>query len=241
MSGVSGALGGAVLETILDQKLIDPKELLISSFSSKGPIFDRARAAGIEIRHGDVRNPATLVKSYAGADALFLVSYPSVGEERFKYHKNAIDAAKTAGVKHILYTSLTWGGPSGESSLAGVFTAHRHTMDYLKTSGLTYTFIREAVYAHLWNNFAGFLDVNQTGPFEVVISNDGPHHWANRRELGEATAKIVADYVSYPLLPRGTKLLTSFLQAKLPQPTNQPYRPTLVLHRRDRQNVRRTQ
>lgn len=142
--------------------------------------------------------PETLVDSYAEADALFLVSYPSVGEERFKYHKVAIDAAKEAGVKHILYTSLTWGGPSGESSVADVFKAHLKTMNYLKASGLDWTIIREPTYAHLWNNFAGFLQLDTAGDFEVVVSNEDPTHFANRKELGEATAKIVANWVNIP-------------------------------------------
>jgi len=35
------------------------------------------------------------------------VSVPSLEDEaRFSAHKNAIDAAKAAGVKHIYYTSL---------------------------------------------------------------------------------------------------------------------------------------
>lgn len=82
------------------------------------------------------------------------------------------------------------------SSVAGVFQAHLKTMDYLKASGLNWTIIREPTYAHLWNNFAGFLRLDTEGDFEVVVSNDGKHHWADRKELGEATAKIVANWVS---------------------------------------------
>lgn len=76
-------------------------------------MLDLARAAGIEIRLGDMTKPSSLISSYRGASALFLVSYPSIGEERFKYHKIAIDAAKEAGIKHVLYMSLTWGGEKG--------------------------------------------------------------------------------------------------------------------------------
>jgi NAD(P)H dehydrogenase (quinone) len=94
------------LKTILDEKLVPPSSLCISSYSSTGQLLDRAKTAGNEIKYGDMTKPETLVDSYSGADALFLVSYPSVGEERFKYHKVAIDAAKKASVKHILYTSL---------------------------------------------------------------------------------------------------------------------------------------
>lgn len=127
---------------------------------------------------------------------MFLVSYPSVGEERFHLHRNAIDAAKEVGVQHVLYTSLSFGGPSGERSVAGVMQAHIKTVEYLKASGLKWTILRFPTYLHLWNNFAGFLDLNSKGDTEVVFPDDGPNTWANREELGEATGKLLARWVS---------------------------------------------
>lgn len=124
-----------------------------------------------------------------------MVSYPSVGEERFTFHRNAIDAAKAAGVKHVLYTSLTFGGIAGEQSVAGVTQAHIHTVDYLKKSGLAWTILRYATYDHLWNNFAGFLRLEETGETEIVLPEDGPNHWASREDMGEATAKVIANWV----------------------------------------------
>jgi NAD(P)H dehydrogenase (quinone) len=101
------------------------------------------------------------------------------------------------GVKHVIYTSLSWGGPRGEESVAGVLQAHLKTVKYLKESGLTWTIIREATYSHLWNNLAGFLKLD--GPAnevqEVIIPGDGPNHWANREELGIATGRIVGNWV----------------------------------------------
>jgi NAD(P)H dehydrogenase (quinone) len=181
-----------VLKTILDQNLLSPEDFRISSSSNRSA---STGAVGIEIRYGDMQKPETLVQSFAGADALFLVSYPSVGEERYELHRNAIDAAKKAGVKHIIYTSLTFGGVSGEHSTAGVMQAHLKTMQYLKTCGLSWTVIREATYAHLWNNFAGFLRPDEDGDFDAVVSQDGPNSWASREDLGEGTAKIVARWV----------------------------------------------
>jgi NAD(P)H dehydrogenase (quinone) len=183
-----------VLETILHQNLMAPSSIRISS-SSNRVTSTKAKTVGIEVRYGDMTKPETLIQSFAGADAVFLVSYPSVGEERFKLHQNAIDAAKKAGVKHIIYTSLTFGGVEGEHSTAGVMNAHLKTVQYLKSSGLSWTVVREATYAHLWNNFAGFLRLDDTGECDVVVSHDGLNSWASRQDLGEATAKIVACWV----------------------------------------------
>lgn len=193
-SGTSGGLGSVVLETILDQKLLDPKDMRLSTYSGKTQ-SSKAIAAGIEVRRGDMREPETLLHAFEGASTLFLVSYPSVGAERYELHRNAIDAAKKAGVKHIIYTSLTFGGIEGEETIAGVMEAHLNTTKYLKASGLTWTIVREAIYAHLWNNFAGFLRLEGKDEFDVIISADGPNSWASREDLGEGTAQIVARWV----------------------------------------------
>lgn len=153
---------------------------------------------GIEIRKGNLYEPSTLEKSYSGADVLFLVSFPSMGEERFTLHRNAIDAAKAVGVRHIIYTSLSFcGGAEGTSSVAQVAQAHLKTEAYLKASGLTYTILRMACYAHMWNNYVGFLNLSgdPEATLEAVMPNDGLEHWANRVELGEGAAYVIANWV----------------------------------------------
>jgi uncharacterized protein YbjT (DUF2867 family) len=185
---------------------MSPNKIRISSASGK-TASQLAIGAGIDVRKGDITDPTTLVAAFQGSDALFLVSYPSVGMERFEYHRNAIDAAKQAGVKHILYTSLSWGGPTGEKSIASVLHAHIKTVEYLKQSGLTWTILRYATYNHLWTNVAGFLRLeDKTRDADVVIPHDGPNHFASRKEMGEATARVLAEWVSitFPFNLRST-------------------------------------
>ncbi len=61
---------------------------------------------GVETRQTNFNNADGLSEAFKGADALALISMPFVGAKRQKAHKNAIDAAKAAGVKQIIYTSL---------------------------------------------------------------------------------------------------------------------------------------
>ena len=118
LTGTSGNLGSRVLTSLLQDKLLPPSEIIISS-SNPDKVPQIAKQHNVEMRTGDFSKPASLQATFAGADALFLVSYPSPSVERWLYHKNAIDAAQDAGVKTIIYASLMFGGETGMESVAG--------------------------------------------------------------------------------------------------------------------------
>ncbi|CEJ93541.1 hypothetical protein VHEMI09122 [[Torrubiella] hemipterigena] len=233
LTGTTGGIGSTALQTILDRKLVPISDLCISAYNTAG-IPAHIKETGIAIRTGNLYEPETLEKSYTGAEALFLVSFPSMGEERFTLHKNAIDAAKAVGIRHIIYTSLSFGGGGSNdqkprTSIAQVAQAHIRTEAYIGESGLTYTIIRMATYAHLWNNYAGFLnlsasninDATAAAPLQAVLPGDGPAHWANRADLGEATGIIIANWKRYinrvitltgPELISGADFVTKFVK-----------------------------
>nr|WP_257792789.1 NmrA family NAD(P)-binding protein [Sorangium cellulosum] len=85
---------------------------------------------------------------------------------RVASHKNAIDAAVKAGVRHIYYTSLAF----GRESKAAVMRAHLDTEAYLRARGITYTILREGVYMESFPVFLGFFGA---GHDEVVVPGDG--------------------------------------------------------------------
>jgi len=141
----------------------------------------------VEIRGGDFTKPETLVQAFKGADKLFLVSVPSFEDEyRVSTHRNAINAAKAAGVKHIYYTSLA----IASSSTAAVMQAHLHTEQLLKESGLTYTILREGTYTDTFPVFLGFFQNSDT---EVVLpSSKGGVPFVAWDDLAIANAKLLA-------------------------------------------------
>lgn len=105
LTGTTGNLGSRTLQHLLT--LIPASDIIISVFNPASSKHDELKKKGVEVRAGDFNRPETLVNAFKGAEKLFLVSVPSFGiDERFNAHRNAIDAAKTAGIKHIFYTSL---------------------------------------------------------------------------------------------------------------------------------------
>lgn len=62
---------------------------------------------------------------------------------RLQEHLDFIDAAKEAGVKHIIYTSFYNANPKATFTLT---RGHAATEQYIKEKGLTYTFLRDNFY-----------------------------------------------------------------------------------------------
>ena len=66
---------------------------------------EKAKALAGEARAFDYDQPEILGRALAGIDTLLLISSNEIGQ-RVAQHKNVIAAAKAAGVKRIVYTSL---------------------------------------------------------------------------------------------------------------------------------------
>ncbi len=203
LTGTSGNLGSQVLQKILEKKLISPTDLIISS-SNPNQLSAITKQYGIEARYGDFKNRESLKQAFAGADVMFLVSHPSPGIERVELHKNAIEAARDAGVKTVVYTSMMYGGETGLKSVIGVQQGHIHTVNYLAQSGIDHIIIREGVYAQYWEYFAATragIEFDMFGdndnPFEWVIPNDGAIALVDWTDLAEGTAIVLAEHEKY--------------------------------------------
>src|SRR4051812_36293923 len=101
VTAASGALGRLVLAELLKSV---PAERIIAGARDTGALADLAKR-GVTVRAVDYTKPATLDAALAGIDRVLLISSNAVGQ-RFAQHKNAIDAAKRAGVSLLAYTSI---------------------------------------------------------------------------------------------------------------------------------------
>jgi uncharacterized protein YbjT (DUF2867 family) len=203
LTSTTGKLGGATLAAILEHNLIPPSQLVIcTSSDTTSTKFTAFKEQCIQIRSFDFNNPNPIV--FEGCTKLFLVSTPAIqldfnnvplGQGREKHHFAAINAAKSAGVKHVIYTSLAFGSDSG----AGVMRAHLRTEAYLKElqekEGMKVTVIREGLYNSSWPLYLGYFDVGKgkEGRDEIVLAGDGKISWTSIEDLGLGTALVLAD------------------------------------------------
>jgi len=138
VSGASGQFGHAAASQLLDMG-----EEVIALSRNVDKIADLAER-GADVRAADFDSPDGLEEAMAGGDKLLLISTTLVGQ-RARQHGNAIDAAKKAGVKHIVYTSLLGVRRPGNPSVEGF--DHIATEELLEQSGVPYTFLRNSLYA----------------------------------------------------------------------------------------------
>ncbi len=115
VTGAAGPFGRTVVETLLARGA----KQIVAITRAPDKLADLA-AKGVTIRAGDFDDPKSLDAAFAGIDRLLIVSTDKVGQPgaRFAQHKAAVEAAKRAGVKHILYTSIPSPYPSSAAQVA---------------------------------------------------------------------------------------------------------------------------
>lgn len=106
--GATGAQGGGLVRAILHH----PESGFVARAVTRDPNSDKSKALaalGAEVVQGDVDDPESLKRAFAGAYGVFGVTFFwdhfSPAKET-QQAKNIADAAKAAGVKHYIWSSL---------------------------------------------------------------------------------------------------------------------------------------
>ncbi|MFK4811139.1 SDR family oxidoreductase [Devosia sp. ZW T5_3] len=140
VTGASGQFGRLAVEELLARGATK----LIAGTRDPAKLADLA-ARGVEVRQLDFDDKASLAAGFAGVDRVLLISTDAVGN-RVAQHKNAVEAAKAAGVKHVVYTSAPNPRPNPGT---GVSPEHYWTEVAIAAAGLDFTFLRNHIYAEI--------------------------------------------------------------------------------------------
>lgn len=142
ISGAGGQLGQLVAQELKARGAVANVTL-----ASRDPA--KIADLGFKTVRADFDDAASLAAAYAGADVVLFLSGDAPNEIRTPQHYRAIDAAKAAGVKRIVYTSFT---NASYDSLFDFATSHADTEAYLKKSGVAYTVLRNNQYIENLNS-----------------------------------------------------------------------------------------
>ncbi|TYL55010.1 SDR family oxidoreductase [Nocardioides sp. BGMRC 2183] len=141
VTGASGQLGRLVADQLL--ATVDPAEVVL--LTRDPATLAHYAERGAAVRAADFSRPEGLVEAFDGVERMLLISTDAVGA-RVEGHRAAIDAAAEAGVRHIAYTSVP--EPTTDNP-AGVVPDHAATEEALRASGLSWTMLRNNLYAEM--------------------------------------------------------------------------------------------
>jgi len=180
---VTGATGGLGHETIDCLLTTTPATEIAALVRDANKATDLVQQ-GVDVRQADYFDYPALVQAFRGIEKVLLVSAVAF-TDRLSQHRNVIDAAKEAGVKHLFYTSIQ---RSSDFVMPEVTESDLATEAYLKASGLVYTILKNGYYFE----GLGYLIGTEVPAAELrVPAGEGRIAFVKRTELAAVTAALL--------------------------------------------------
>jgi len=176
ITGATGQLGRLVVEKLKAKTSASDIVALARSTA-------KAAGLGVAAREADYDKPETLGRALDGADTLLLISSSEVGK-RATQHRAVIEAAKKAGVRRIVYTSLL----HADTSPLSLAEEHLATEAELKASGIAFTILRNGWYTE---NYTGSIPGALAGGALLGSAGEGKVSSATRADFAEAAVAVL--------------------------------------------------
>lgn len=178
VTGATGNVGSALINALRKSARASD---VVAAVHAGGRGID-----GVASRTVDFADPRSLQNAMDGIGTLFLLL--PLAETMVSWTKNAVDAAKKAGVKHIVRLS---GVGAAANSPYLILRSHGEADDYLKASGIGYTILQPVSFMQNFVNYNSH-SIKQDGAFYQAQA-DGKVSFIDVRDIGEVAAAIVQD------------------------------------------------
>lgn len=182
VTGATGHLGGGIVDFLLKSTPASD----VAALARDPEKVRRFAERGVDVRQGDYFDRQSLSKAFAGVEKLFVVAAVTF-TDRLAQHRNLIDAASEAGVKHIFYTGVQ--KPEGSAfRMSQVTEWEAETEKLIRGSGMHFTILRNTLYLDTLDFLLGdrVLTEGIRGP-----GGDVPAAMAARSDLAEASALLL--------------------------------------------------
>ncbi len=171
--GATGAQGGSLVDAILNDRESNFKVRAITRNANSEKSLELKRK-GAEVVQADLDDQQSLVKAFKGAYGAFCVTFfwEHFSPEKEKQQaKNMAEAAKEAGIKHVIWSTLedtrNW-VPLDDDRMPTLMDHYKvphldakgESNKYFEDSGVPYTLLHTSFY---WDNFINFGMAPQKG------------------------------------------------------------------------------
>lgn len=143
LTGSTGRLGGRVARRLAEAGM--PQRLLVRDLA-RAPRLEQADAVVATFADG-----AAVRQALAGIEVVLMIS-AAEAPGRVAEHIAFVDAAAAAGVKQLVYTSFVGASPTATFTLA---RDHHATEQHIRKSGMSFTFLRDNLYADFLAGMVG--------------------------------------------------------------------------------------
>lgn len=184
VTGATGNIGRKTLQHLLRR---NPASDLVGLARDPAKAADLV-AEGIEIRQGDYFDYDALVRVFADIEKVMLVSATAF-TDRNAQHQNVINAARQAGVKHIVYMPIIRKAGSA-FVLPQVTEQDLFVEQLLKASGLTWTLVQHPPFLESLEFYIGGK-AYETGVH--APAGGGKAGYACRDDLAEAHSVVLSE------------------------------------------------
>lgn len=175
VTGATGTIGTALVGALRARGA----DLTVMS-SRPGTAVD-----GVRTVTGNFADPASLARAFAGIDTLFLLLPLVPGKLQLARH--AVQAARDAGVRHIVRSSGAGADPGSPVSIARL----QGEIDQMVIdSGIAYTLLRPNSFMQNWVTFNA--QAVRAGT-HFAPHGSGAASLVDARDIGEAAAAVLAD------------------------------------------------
>lgn len=196
VTGAAGHLGRLVIKHLIESQNVSPSDIVAGSRDT-AKLADLAEQ-GVGTRRVDFDDKASLEAAFSGIDRLLIVSTDELGApgKRLAQHTGAVEAARTAGVGRVFYTSM----PQPDDSEVTFRGDHLGTEQAIKASGLAYTIFRNGWYME--NLFMSLPQALASGQWYTSAGEGRIAHIAREdiaRAIAAGLAKPADANVTYTL------------------------------------------
>lgn len=182
--GATGLVGGEICRRLATEK--KPVRALVRPTGDASRI-EELRTAGAELVAGDLKDPASIEAACAGATAVLSTASSTLsrqpgdtidGVDRLG-QLQLVEAAKSAGVKHFVYISV--------SPMAVDFAlqrAKREVEQAVIASGMTYTILRPTFFMEIWLSKVLGFDLAER-KVRIYGTGENPISWISFPNVAE--------------------------------------------------------
>ena len=189
--GATGRQGGAVARRLRDDGWT-------VRGVTRSPQSDKARrlmSDGIEVAEADMADRGSLDTTFDGAYGVYSVQNPMISgfEAEIEQGRNVADAAKAAGIRHVVYGSAGIGTRTGIPSWDTKVAVTEH----MRTLGLPLTVLRPEAFMELMTDKAYYPQVAVWHVMPKLMGSDRVVPWLAVDDLGTIAARVFASPERY--------------------------------------------